>query len=103
MSDHLRAVRVWHDETDALIRSQRPMTPEEQAREQAAVTAYYDGTASVEDFLVRAETELRYACHVSTCNCSATAIKANRALGYIRQALASLRHDARDAVDGATP
>jgi hypothetical protein len=83
----------WN-ETQDLIKSQRPMTPEEEGRETAAVQAYYDGEPTVEDFLVRAETELRYACHVDTCTCSDTAIRANIALGYVREALAELRKGA---------
>ena len=80
----------WKD-TQELLTSRRPMTLEEDARDQEATRAYYDGEPTVEDLLVRAETELRYACHVDTCNCSATAIRANIALDYIRQGLALTR------------
>ena len=80
----------WKD-TQELLTSRRPMTPAEEARYRAAVNAYYDGNPTVEDVLVRAETELRYACHVDTCNCSATAMRANLALNYVREGLALVR------------
>lgn len=82
----------WN-ETEEIIKSRRPMTPEEEARETAAVRAYYDGTPTVEDFLVRAETELRYACHADECHCSATAGRANIAYGYVRDALRLIREN----------
>lgn len=83
--------RIAWDEAEEIVKARRPMTPEEEAREQAAVVAYYDGVATVEDFLVRAETQLRYACHVDTCNCSGTAMRANIAFKYVREALAAIR------------
>lgn len=80
----------WQENED-LLTSQRPMTHEEDERDRSAIRAYYDGEPTVEDVLVRAETELRYACHVSACNCSGTALRANLGLLYVREALALIR------------
>jgi len=80
-----------YQENDALIKSRRPMTPDETARNLAAVEAHYEGTPTVADLLVRAATELRYACHAETCVCSATAQRANLALLFVREALERLR------------
>lgn len=49
--------------------------------------ACLDGTATLEDLLIRAESELRFACNPDACVCSDTAMRASIALKFVRLAL----------------